>query len=81
VADAAVVGLPDEVYGQRVVAAVVARSAIEIADLDAHVKANLTSYKVPSQYVVVDHLPLNSTTGKVDKRELASTLVDSAITA
>jgi long-chain acyl-CoA synthetase len=77
VADVAVVGLPDEVYGQRVVAAVVPRSPIDVADLDVYVRADLTSYKAPSEYRIIDQLPVNSTTGKVDKRELASMLVDS----
>jgi long-chain acyl-CoA synthetase len=75
VVDVAVVGLPDEVYGQRVVAALVPGSPIDVQNLDAHVRAQLTADKVPSEYVVVDHLPVNSTTGKVNKRELADTLL------
>jgi long-chain acyl-CoA synthetase len=75
VVDVAIVGLPDEVYGQRVVAALVPGSPIDVQNLDAHVRAQLTAYKVPSEYVVVDHLPVNSTTGKVNKRELADTLL------
>ena len=73
-ADVAVVGLPDEVYGQRVVAAIVSDGQLDEADLHACAAAKLTSYKVPSAHVMVDSLPVNSTTGKVNRREVAAML-------
>jgi long-chain acyl-CoA synthetase len=78
VAQAAVMGLPDEIHGQRVVAAVVARTSLDLSELDAHVRQHLTAYKVPSDYVVVGSLPVNSTTGKIDRRALASSLLRQA---
>jgi long-chain acyl-CoA synthetase len=63
-------------YGQRVAAAVVPRGDVDVTELDAHVRQHLTGYKVPSDYVVVPSLPVNSTTGKIDRRALASTLKD-----
>ncbi len=71
VEEAAVVGVDDERFGQRLKAFVVAR---EGADLDeeavrADVKENLASYKVPREVVFLDELPRNAT-GKVLKREL-----------
>lgn len=72
--DAAVVGLPDEVYGQRVVAAVVARQDLDPDALRQQVNRRLTSYKVPSEFVVVDSLPVSATTGKTDRRALADML-------
>jgi long-chain acyl-CoA synthetase len=75
VAEVAVVGLPDEVHGQRVVAAVVAEASLDVADLDRYVRLHLTGYKVPSDYVVVERLPVNAT-GKVDRRALASSLLE-----
>lgn len=74
VAEVAVVGLPDDLHGQRVVAAVVPRTSLDVAALDAHVRGHLSGYKVPSEYVVVDRLPVNVTTGKIDRRALASVL-------
>jgi long-chain acyl-CoA synthetase len=74
VSQAAVVGLPDKIYGQRVVAAVVARTRLDLSELDAHVRQHLTAYKVPSDYVVLEALPVNATTGKIDRRALASSL-------
>lgn len=76
VAEVAVVGLPDDMYGQRVAAAVVPRGDVDVTELDAHVRQHLTGYKVPSDYVVVASLPVNSTTGKIDRRALASALKD-----
>jgi long-chain acyl-CoA synthetase len=74
VEDVAVVGLPDEIHGQQVVAAVVSPAGVDIAALDAHVRQHLTPYKVPSDYVLVKSLPVNATTGKIDRRALASSL-------
>ena len=75
VAEVAVVGLPDEIHGQRVVAAVVPRTSLDVAELDAHVRQHLTGYKVPGDYVVLDSLPVNATTGKIDRRALGSSLL------
>ncbi len=69
--EAAVVGVPDEKFGQRLRAFVVlceGRAASD-DDLKAYVKANLASYKVPREIVFLDELPRNAT-GKVVKREL-----------
>src|SRR4051794_8614652 len=71
--EAAVVGVPDEKFGQRLRAFVVlceGRAASD-DDLKAYVKANLASYKVPREIVFLDELPRNAT-GKVLKRELAA---------
>jgi fatty-acyl-CoA synthase len=72
VSDVAVVGVPDERFGQALVAHVVLRggSTATPAELRAHVKAELASYKVPREVVLVDALPRNET-GKVVKRKLA----------
>ena len=45
------------------------------ADLNAHVKANLASYKTPREVEFLDELPRNAT-GKVLKRELQREAVE-----
>ena len=75
VAEVAVVGVPDDLWGEVVVAVVVpaAAGALDIAALGAHARAPLAGYKIPRRYVVVDGLPRNAY-GKVLKRELRSSL-------
>jgi long-chain acyl-CoA synthetase len=74
VRDVAVVGAPDRLWGERVVAVVVTDLAEdEVAPaLDAHCAA-LAGYKRPRAYEVVDELPRNAY-GKVLKRELRERL-------
>jgi fatty-acyl-CoA synthase len=71
VADVAVVGVPDEQFGARLVAHVVAvdGQSVDTEELRAHVKDNLGRIYVPREVVVHDELPRNAT-GKVVKREL-----------
>ena len=71
VVEAAVIGVPDDKFGQRLRAFVVRRDETAL-DEDAvrdHVRSNLARYKVPRDVVFLDELPRNPT-GKVLKREL-----------
>jgi malonyl-CoA/methylmalonyl-CoA synthetase len=70
VADVAVVGVPDEVWGDRVVACVERRGPLEAEALRAFAKDQLASYKCPKDVLFFDALPRNSM-GKVMKPELA----------
>ncbi|PWK15935.1 long-chain-fatty-acid--CoA ligase [Tumebacillus permanentifrigoris] len=71
VAEAAVVGLPDAEYGEKVRAYVALKQADASStdDLKAYCKEQLASYKVPEEVVILDELPKN-TTGKILRREL-----------
>jgi fatty-acyl-CoA synthase len=72
VAACAVMGVPDERLGERVVAAVELLPDAEVTgpQLTAHCLANLAKYKVPERWVFVDTFPRNSM-GKIQRRELA----------
>ncbi|MCW3021846.1 MAG: AMP-dependent synthetase and ligase [Conexibacter sp.] len=69
--EAAVVGVDDPKFGQRLRAFVVCTEdgAVGEDELKAYIKENLASYKVPREIVFLDELPRNAT-GKVLKREL-----------
>jgi fatty-acyl-CoA synthase len=71
IAEAAVIGIEDEEFGQRLMAFVVLAAEAEVSEdeLKAHVRANLASYKTPRDIVLLDELPRNAT-GKILKREL-----------
>ena len=69
VADAAVVGAPDDRLGEVPVAFIVETDGVSDADLEAHCRKHLAPYKVPVRFERVDALPRNEV-GKVLKREL-----------
>jgi acyl-CoA synthetase (AMP-forming)/AMP-acid ligase II len=71
VAEAAVLGVDDDQYGQRLVAFVVLTDGASISpdELKAHVRENLANYKVPRDITVLEGLPRGST-GKILRREL-----------
>jgi acyl-CoA synthetase (AMP-forming)/AMP-acid ligase II len=69
----AVVGVPDERWGEAVCAVVVPRDAVTLDDLVAHTRGVLGGFKQPRRLVLVDELPTNAG-GKVLKRELREQL-------
>jgi len=71
VAEVAVVGVPDDQFGQRLAAYVVLRprAAATVEDLEDHVRANLARFKVPREVHFRDTLPRNAT-GKVLRNQL-----------
>ena len=73
VAEAAVLGVDDEQYGQRLAAFVVLDkgASVEVDDLKQHVRDNLANYKVPRDITLLPALPRGST-GKILRNELRS---------
>jgi fatty-acyl-CoA synthase len=70
VADAAVVGVPDERWGEVCVAFVVLDEPVSAEELRRHCVDRLARFKVPKSFHVVDELPRNSM-GKIQKSELS----------
>ena len=71
IAEAAVFGVDDDEFGQRLKAVIVTKGSGELSEdeVKKYVKSNLAGYKVPRDVEFIDELPRNAT-GKVLKREL-----------
>ncbi|MCF8167134.1 MAG: malonyl-CoA synthase [Rhodoferax sp.] len=71
VAESAVVGVPDDDFGEVGVAAVIAKPGVELQTtaILSQLKAILANFKVPKKCVVLSELPRN-TMGKVQKNVL-----------
>ncbi|SMH50348.1 AMP-binding protein [Mesorhizobium australicum] len=79
VQDCAVIGLPDEKWGERIVAVLQARAgkAIDVAEVTDFVKRRIGSVKTPKQVEVWPDLP-RSKVGKVLKADIRAKLVEDA---
>jgi long-chain acyl-CoA synthetase len=77
VREVAVVGLPDDTWGQTIVAVVVpvAGSEPDVEELRAFVRARLRGSRTPDRIVFRDDLP-STPTGKVLRREIIDSLAD-----
>lgn len=77
VAAAAVIGVPDDLVGEEVVAVIIPNGQVDTGvlegELDALARTRLAAYKHPRRYLFVADLPLGPT-GKVLKRELRAQL-------
>src|SRR5258707_11197435 len=71
VADAAVVAIGDETWGEVAVAFVVSGATVE--ELSLYLSVRLARFKLPKQYIFVDALP-RTPYGKAEKGKLRDTL-------
>jgi acyl-CoA synthetase (AMP-forming)/AMP-acid ligase II len=71
VAEVAVIGVPDDTWGEKVVAVVQLRvdSVADPEGIVALCRENLAGYKKPQQVIFVEELPRNAA-GKILKREI-----------
>ncbi|HEV2860860.1 MAG TPA: long-chain fatty acid--CoA ligase [Pyrinomonadaceae bacterium] len=79
VAEAAVIGVPDELYGEEVAAFVTLKQggAATEAELLAYCRGHLAEFKCPKRVLFTDALP-KGPTGKVLKRELSRQFKESS---
>ncbi len=77
VADVAVVGVPDEKWGEAITALVEphAGDVVDASDLIAHVKSRLAAYKAPKRVIAVTSIG-RAANGKLDYKQLRSDAID-----
>ncbi len=81
VQEAAVIGLPDEDLGEKVVAVIVAGNPeLDIQSLQDFCKAHIASFKKPRDIIMSKELPRNAL-GKVQKQRLKDDLIAARATA
>jgi long-chain acyl-CoA synthetase len=73
--EAKTVGLPDTISGEKLVSAIVCKDSNERENLliQEYVRAEISSEKVPDEYVVLHRLPRNAV-GKIDQKGLVAIL-------
>jgi long-chain acyl-CoA synthetase len=74
VTDVAVVGLADELYGEKIVACVSSAAAIDEVEAKAFCARHLASFKVPQRVLRVESFPRNAS-GKILKNQLKNDLL------
>jgi len=80
IAEAAVVGIPDDVMGERACAFLVVRGEpLDVQDVAPYLlERGVATFKIPERVEVVDALPRNPV-GKILKRELRESLGDAEV--
>ena len=78
--DVAVVGQPDDYYGEEIVAVIVRSADVTAQELDEWAREQLAPYKVPRLFAFVEALPQGAS-GKTLKRRLRDQLVSGEISA
>ena len=69
--EAAVFGVPDQVYGESLMAVIIPRSgsSVSASELIEHCRSLIGGYKIPRRIVISEELPKNSL-GKIVKSQL-----------
>lgn len=75
IAMVAVVGAPDDKWGERVHACITVRSrhSVDLQSIQSHCRKTLAGYKIPRSFSILEAMPL-SAAGKILKKDLRSTL-------
>ncbi len=77
ISEVAVIGVPDEKYGEEVMACIVPKSdsGLTAEEVIAFCKDNMASYKIPRHVRFIDYIPKNII-GKVTKKELKQQMLE-----
>jgi acyl-CoA synthetase (AMP-forming)/AMP-acid ligase II len=73
ITEVAVIGMPDDVWGEIVTAVVAVKEGHEAPTVDAlraHVSDSLAPFKHPRSVVVIDKLPRTAATGQIQRRKV-----------
>ena len=67
----AVVGIPDEIWGQKIAAILKLKAGLEVSekDLQNWCRGRMANYKIPREMLFVENIPRNAM-GKINKKQL-----------
>jgi malonyl-CoA/methylmalonyl-CoA synthetase len=80
VVESAVVGIPDEKWGEKIVAAILPKPNADLTSekIQAHCTQHLHKWKIPKTMIFVDKIPKN-TMGKILKEEVKKLFLDCSL--
>ncbi|MDQ2797466.1 MAG: AMP-binding protein, partial [Actinomycetota bacterium] len=78
VAEAAVIGIPDERWTERPLAFVVRNGDVEPAALAEYLEGKVATWQIPENWTFIDEVP-KTTVGKFDKKVLRAQYADGAV--
>jgi long-chain acyl-CoA synthetase len=75
--ECAVIGLPDEEWGERVTACIIPKpeGSLDENELKTYMRSRLSPFKVPKEFLTLDDFP-RSPAGKILKRELRKSMLE-----
>ncbi|XP_076825617.1 malonate--CoA ligase ACSF3, mitochondrial-like [Clavelina lepadiformis] len=71
ISEVAVVGIPDEIWGQKIAAILKLKAGLEVSekDLQNWCRGRMANYKIPREMLFVENIPRNAM-GKINKKQL-----------
>lgn len=75
--ESAVIGVPDEILGDALVAYIVVKNKLDAKEFRKHLRLNIAPYKIPKKIIEIETLP-KTPSGKIKKFQLVENYIEKA---